>query len=144
MIYKRQIYIAVTLLLQLELKNSPVPTDIYRTMAISQEKAPWVGPKKGSWVKILRPESYWLGNPQLGLEGWRANFRTRSVMVGFAIFIFLHWCFIGLCVPWKFPVRFLFGHYNLSPLRCFFSSYSTSKCIMYDLFLPNISYGSRF
>ena len=93
-------------------------------------------------MKILRPESYWLGNPQLGLEGWRANFRTRSVMVGFAIFIFLHWCFIGLCVcVWKFPVKFLFGHHTNHHSGVFFVIFNIE---MDNLFLPNISYGSRF
>ena len=143
MIYKRHIYIYIDVTLLLEHWYF-TPCTGYRHLQKHGSRRKLLGsdPRRvhGWRFCVLSPTGG--GIPRLGVGwGWFFSELERDGDgLDLPHFFVLHWCFI--CVPCKFPLDFYLDT-TTSPLRCFFSSHSTSKCIMYDLFLPNISYGSR-
>lgn len=134
------IYIDVTLLLELE----------FYTLYLTTYTEPWQYPRR----KLL-------GSDPRRVHGWRfcvlspTGWGIHSLVwrVGERIFErdqwwldlrFLFFCtgvLLDCVCVWKFPVKFLFGHHTNHHSGVFFVIFNIE---MDNLFLPNISYGSRF
>lgn len=142
MIYKRHIYIYIDVTLLLELE--------FYTLYLTTYTEPWQYPRR----KLL-------GSDPRRVHGWRfcvlspTGWGIHSLVwrVGERIFErdqwwldlrFLFFCtgvLLDCVCVWKFPVKFLFGHHTNHHSGVFFVIFNIE---MDNLFLPNISYGSRF